>query len=460
MIGIEKGNYAEGSITCHILSLAVPTLFAELVNVLYSVVDRMYIGHMRSEGTLALSAVGVVFPIISFISAFPSLISSGATPIAAIERGKGDDKKAARIMETAFTFSLIISALLTIILFLFKTPLLYMMGADESTISYALDYFSIYVLGTVFVLISVGFNSFITMQGYGMTAMMTVVIGAVLNTILDPLFIYTFSLGVKGAAIATVISQAVSSLYVILFLCGKKSSIRLTRLSLDWGIIKRTLKLGIAGFMFKMTNSLTQAASNMTIVTFSGELSTLYIGAMSIINSTREMVSLPIQSVTVSTQPVMGYNYGAGNSERVCKAIRVMTEIAFFYSLISWAFVMVFPNVLISIFTPDSTLINITVPVMRIYFAVFFMMTLQSAGQTTFVALNHPKSAVFFSLLRKVFLVFPLILILPRLGMGVYGVFYAEAISQLIGASCCYLTMYFTIYRPLKKGTYNWEKYK
>ena len=438
----------------------MPTLFAELVNVLYSVVDRMYIGHMSEVGTLALSAVGVVFPVISFISAFPSLISSGAAAIAAIERGKGDDRKAQSIMETAFTFSLIISAVLSIILFLFRTPLLYMMGADESTIGYALDYFSIYVIGTVFVLISVGFNSFITMQGYGLTAMMTVVIGAVLNTILDPIFIYTFSLGVKGAAIATVISQAVSSIWVIIFLMGKKSSIKLSRLSLDWEIIKRTLKLGVAGFMFKMTNSLTQAASNMTIVSFGGELSTLYIGAMSIINSTREMVSLPIQSVTVSTQPVMGYNYGAGNSGRVCKAIRVMTGIALFYSLLSWAFVLVFPEVLISVFTPDRALVDITVPVMRIYFAVFFMMTFQSAGQTTFVALNHPKNAVFFSLLRKVFLVFPLILILPRLGMGVYGVFYAEAISQLLGASACYLTMYFTIYRPLKKGTYNWEKYR
>ncbi len=455
-----KGNYAEGSITRHILSLAVPTLFAELVNVLYSIVDRMYIGHMGGEGTLALSGVGVVFPIISFISAFPSLISSGATPIAAIERGKGDDKRAGLIMETAFTFSLLISFVLTLLLFIFRTPLLYMMGADESTIKYALDYFSIYVIGTVFVLISVGFNSFITMQGFGVTAMLTVIIGAVLNTILDPIFIYTFSLGVKGAAIATVISQALSSIWVIIFLCGKKSSIRLARLVLDWGIVKKTLKLGVSGFMFKMTNSLTQAASNMTIVAFSGELSTFYIGAMSIINSTREMVSLPIQSVTVSTQPVMGYNYGAHNSDRVCKAIRVMTEIALFYSLISWAFVMFSPEVLISIFTPDITLINITVPVMRIYFAVFFMMTLQSAGQTTFVALNHPKNAVFFSLLRKVFLVFPLILILPRLGMGVYGVFYAEAISQLLGASCCYLTMYLTIYRPLKKETYNWEKYQ
>ncbi len=452
-----KGNYAEGSITRHICRLALPTLMAELVNVLYSIVDRMYIGYMPLDGTLALSGVGVVFPLISFISAFSSLISSGAAPIAAIERGKGRDDSATLIMETAFTFTLLISLVLTVSLFAFRTPLLYWMGADESTIGYASDYFSIYVIGSVFVLISVGFNSFITMQGFGTTGMMTVVIGAVLNTVLDPLFIYVFSLGVKGAAIATVISQAVSSIWVILFLKGKKSTLKLERLIFDWEIIKRILKLGVSGFMFKMTNSLTQAASNMTIRSFGGELSTLYIGAMSIINSTREMVSLPIQSITSSSQPVMGYNYGAGKSDRVCKTIRVMTLSSFSYALLAWAFVMAFPGLLISIFTPDRTLLSLTVPSMRIYFAVFFMMSLQSSGQTTFVGLNHPRSAVFFSLLRKVFLVFPLILILPRIGMGVDGVFYAEAISQLVGASCCYMTMYFTIYRPMKKGYYNYR---
>ncbi len=455
---MTKGNYSEGSITRHILTLAVPTLFAELVNLLYSVVDRMYIGYMPSEGTLALSAVGVVFPLISFISAFPSLISSGASPIAAIERGRGNDREAGLIMETAFTFSLITAMVLTLVLFLFRTPLLYAMGADDTTIGYAVDYFSIYVLGSVFVLISVGFNSFITMQGYGGTGMMTVVIGAVLNTILDPLFIYVFSLGVKGAAVATVISQAVSSLWVISFLRGKKSTLKLDRLVLDRGILKRILKLGISGFMFKMTNSITQAASNITIRTFGGSRSTLYIGAMSIINSTREMVSLPIQSLTSSSQPVMGYNYGAGNGERVCRTIRVMTLSSFSYALLAWAFVMSFPQFLIGIFTPDRELLNITITPMRIYFAVFFMMSLQSSGQTTFVALNRPKNAVFFSLLRKVFLVFPLILILPRIGLGVEGVFYAEALSQLIGASACYATMFFTIYRPIKKGNYSYSR--
>lgn len=454
-----KGNYGEGSLMRHILALAVPTLFADLVNVLYSVVDRMFIGHMKDVGTVALSGVGVVFPLISFISAFASLISTGAAPIAAIERGRGDDRKAERIMETAFTLSLIIGGALTLILFVFRTPVLYMMGADETTIGYAESYFAIYVLGTVFVLISVGFNSFITMQGYGGIGMMTVIIGAVINTILDPLFIFTFNMGVSGAAVATVFSQAVSSAWVVWFLRSRRSAIKIRTLRLDGAIVSRIFKLGISGFMFKMTNSITQAASNMTLSEFGGSLSTLYIGAMSIINSTREMVSLPISAVTSSAQPVMGYNYGAGNSERVCRTIRIMTLTALFYGILAWNLVMLFPSLLISIYTPDTALLELTVPAMRIFFSVFFMMSFQSSGQTTFVALNHPRHAVFFSLLRKVFLVFPLILILPRLSLGVDGVFWAEAVSQLLGASACYLTMFFTIYRPLKRGTYNWEKY-
>ncbi len=459
MTKTEKGNYGEGSLTRHILALAVPTLFADLVNVLYSVVDRMFIGHMKGTGTLALSGVGIVFPLISFISAFASLLSTGAAPIAAIERGKGDDEKAERIMETAFTLSLIIGGVLTLFLFVFRTPVLYMMGAEETTIGYASDYFGIYVLGSVFVLISVGFNSFITMQGYGGFGMMSVVIGAVINTILDPLFIYVFNMGVSGAAIATVFSQAVSSAWVVWFLRSRRSYIKIRKLRLEKDIVTRIFKLGISGFMFKMTNSITQAASNMTLRSFGGSLSTLYIGAMSIINSTREMVSLPISAVTSSAQPVMGYNYGAGKADRVCRTIRIMTVMALCYGILAWAFVMTAPALLISIYTPDSALLEITEPVMRIFFSVFFMMSFQSSGQTTFVGLNHPRHAVFFSLLRKVFLVFPLILILPRLSLGVDGVFWAEAVSQLVGASACYLTMYFTVYRPLRKGTYRWDKY-
>ena len=249
-------------------------------------------------------------------------------------------------------------------------------------------------------------------------------------------------MGVKGAAVATVISQFVSALWVLLFLHSKKSKLRLERLSLDKAILLRVAKLGVSGFMFKMTNSLTQAASNMTLRVFGGSLSTLYIGAMSVINSTREMVSLPISAITSSAQPVISYNYGARKSNRVCKAIKSMTLMTLFYGILIWAFVLAFPQTLISIYTPDKDLINITIPVMRIFFAVFFMMALQSSGQTTFVALNRPRFAVFFSLLRKAILVFPLILILPHLGFGVNGVFLA----------ICYSTMYFVFYRKMKKG--------
>ena len=452
MRSLSKGRYSEGSITLHILSLALPTLLAELVNVLYSIVDRMFIGHIPEEGTLALSGVGVVFPLISFISAFSSLISTGGAPIAAIERGKGDDEKAREIMESSFTFTLIIGGLLTLVLSLFSRPLLFFMGADSSTIEYAIEYFSIYVLGTIFVLISVGFNSFITMQGFGTVGMLTVLIGAILNTILDPVFIYLFDMGVKGASIATVISQAISALWVVLFLSSKRSFLRLTRLSLNLAILKRIIALGISGFMFKMTNSLTQATSNITIRHYGGSLSTLYIGAMSIINSTREMVSLPISSITSSSQPVISYNYGAKKYDRVCMAIKSMTVMTFLYGLISWGFVELFPSILIAIYTPDENLISLTIAVMRIFFIVFFMMAFQSSGQTAFISLNRPRFAVFFSLYRKAILVFPLILLLPRVGLGTNGVFWAEAISQLIGASTCYLTMYFVFYKKLKRG--------
>ncbi len=455
----ERGNYGEGSISRHILSLALPILLADAVNVLYSIVDRAYIGHMQGDGTLALSSVGVVFPLISLITAFASLFSSGAAPIAAIERGKGNDREAEEILNTAFSAALVAGTFLILVLFAFRRPLLFLMGADDATIGYAVDYFSIYVLGSVFVLISTGFNTFITMQGYGTTAMLTVIIGAVLNTVLDPLFIYVLHMGVKGAALATVISQAASALWVILFFLSSRSALKLRGFVLDGGIILRILKLGVSGFMFKLTNSLTQAASNMTIRAYAAGMSTLCIGAMSIINSTREIISLPISAITGAAQPVMAYNSGAGLGKRVMKTIRVMSCLSLGYGIISWIMAMVFPRLFISVFTPDKDLVDVTVPFFRIFFGVYFMMSLQSSGQTTFVSLNHPRSAVFFSLLRKVFLVLPLILILPRLGAGVHGVFYAEAISQLLGASACFGTMLHTIYRPLKNGTYDYGKY-
>lgn len=446
----DKGNFKEGSVFSHILSLAIPTFFAELVNVLYSIVDRMFIGHIPLYGSLALSGVGVTFPLISFISAFASLVSTGGAPLASIKRGERNEEKAQLIMVTSVTFLVVIGVILTILLFIFQRPLLLLMGADSSTLDYAYSYFSVYILGTVFVLISLGANSFINMQGYSVTAMATVIIGALLNTILDPIFIFGFKLGVRGASIATVISQAVSALWVLYFLIFK-APIKLNRFYLDIPTLINIVKLGISGFVFKLTNSLTQGVSNIQLRKYGGADSTLYIGAMSIINSIREMISLPIVSITNSTQPIISFNYGAGENKRVIKAIRIMVLIALSYGLISWALVLLFPSTIIGIFTPDETLVNITVHSAYIYFLAFFMMSFQSSGQTTFISLNKPKRAVFFSLLRKVFLVLPLSLLLPLTRLGVDGVFYAEFFSQLFGASCCFLTMYLTLYRPLKK---------
>lgn len=446
----DKGNFKEGSVLSHILSLAIPTFFAELVNVLYSIVDRMFIGHIPVYGSLALSGVGVTFPLISFISAFASLVSTGGAPLASIKRGEKNEEKAQEIMVTSVTFLMLIGVILTVVLFVFQRPLLLLMGADSSTLDYAHSYFSIYILGTVFVLISLGANSFINMQGYSVTAMVTVIIGAVLNTILDPIFIFVFGLGVRGASIATVISQAFSAFWVLYFLIFK-APIKINRFFLDIPTLINIVKLGVSGFVFKLTNSLTQGVSNIQLRNYGGVDSTLYIGAMSIINSIREMVSLPIIAVTNSTQPIISFNYGAHENKRVIKAIRIMVLIALSYGLISWALVLLFPQLIVGIFTPDLKLVNITVHSMKIYFLAFFMMSFQSSGQTTFISLNKPKRAVFFSLLRKVFLVLPLSLILPLTDLGVDGVFYAEFLSQLLGASCCFLTMYFTLYRPLKK---------
>lgn len=445
-----KGNFKEGSVLSHILSLAIPTFFAELVNVLYSIVDRMFIGHIPLYGSLALSGVGVTFPLISFISAFASLVSTGGAPLASIKRGEKEEEKTQLIMVTSITFLVIIGVILTVLLFIFQRPLLCLMGADSSTLEYAYSYFSIYILGTVFVLISLGANSFINMQGYSVTAMATVIIGALFNTILDPIFIFVFDLGVRGASIATVISQGFSALWVLYFLIFK-APIKLNKFSIDIPTLINIVKLGISGFVFKLTNSLTQGVANIQLRKYGGVDSTLYIGAMSIINSIREMISLPIIAITNSTQPIISFNYGAGENKRVMKAIRIMVLIALSYGLISWALVLLFPATIVSIFTPDVDLINITVHSAKIYFLAFFMMSFQSSGQTTFISLNKPKRAVFFSLLRKVFLVLPLSLILPLTRLGVDGVFYAEFFSQLFGASCCFLTMYFTLYRPLKK---------
>lgn len=447
----EIGNFTQGSISQNIMRLSFPIIVSQIVNVCYNLVDRMYIGRIADIGTAALSSIGITLPLITIISAFASLCGTGGLPLCAITRGSGDDKKAQAIVEVSFTLLLLFAAVLTVSLYLAGSWALTLIGADEETLPYALEYFNIYLIGTVFVLISLGMNPFINVQGFSKVGMGTTLIGAALNMILDPIFIFALGLGIRGAAIATVISQFFGALWVVRFLTGPRASLRLQRLRLEQDLVLSILRLGITGFIFKITNSATQAVVNATLHVYGGSLGTLYIGAMSVINSLREVASQPISGITSGAQSVMGYNYGAKQYGRVSESIRFMLISTLSYNFVAWAIIMIFPSYLTWLFTPDQELINICIPYMRIYFAVFFMMSLQMTGQNTYVGLNKPKLAVFYSLLRKVILVVPLTILLPRTGLGMMGVFYAETFSQLIGASACFLTMVFTIWRKLKR---------
>ena len=447
-----KGDFSQGKVSSLVLRLGLPIMLAELVHVLYNIVDRMYIGHLpEPEGTNALIGLGVCFPLITLIGAFANLCSTGGATLSTIARGEGDDQRAGRIMGTAFTFLLMVGGALMVLLFVTAPWTLTVLGGNDTTLPYALDYFRIYLLGTVPVLISLGMNPFINAQGFPRVGMMTVIIGAALNIVLDPLFIYLLDMGVRGAALATVLSQTASALWVLRFLTGKRPPVRLRRLGIDGTQLKNVLKLGVTGFMFKVTNSVTQAIVNVMLKAWGGPDS-LYIGAMGLINSMREIMSLPINGVTQGGQSVMSYNYGARHYRRVSEGIRFVLLGGLVINTLMWAMVMFFPQPLVRVFTDDEALAALTVRCARIYFGAFPFMALQVTGQHTFVALNHPKHALFFSTLRKLILVAPLTLLLPGMGLGVNGVFWAEFISQLVGASACFTTMYFVIWRKMRRA--------
>ena len=446
-----KGDFSQGRVSGLIIRLGLPIMLAELVHVLYNIVDRVYIGHMENGGTEALTGLGVCFPLITLIGAFANLCSTGGSTLSTIARGQGDNRRAERIMTTAFTFLLMVGGVLSVVMFAAAPTLLRLLGGNETSLPYALPYFQIYVLGTIPVLISMGMNPFINAQGFPRVGMVTVILGAALNIVLDPLFIFVFDLGVRGAALATILSQTVSTLWVLHFLTGKKPILRLRRLGIDGGELKNVMKLGLTGFTFKVTNSVTQAAVNVMLRAWGGPLDQLYIGAMSLINSLREIMSLPLGGVTTSGQSVMSFNYGAKLYRRVSDSIRFILLGGLIINGLMWLLVMFVPRPLIQIFTDDEALIALAVPCARIFFGAFPFMALQVTGQNTFVALNYPKHALFFSLLRKIVLVAPLTLLLPGLGLGVDGVFWAEFISQLVGSTACFTTMYFVIWRKMRE---------
>lgn len=435
--------------------MAVPITLAQLINILYNIVDRMYIGHIDGAGALALTGLGLCLPVISIVMAFSRLAGMGGSPLCSIERGKGNLEEAEHIMGNSFTLLLIFAAALTILGEIFLTPLLYAFGASDSTIGYAVDYARIYLAGNTFVLISLGMNNFINAQGFARMGMITTLLGAVANILLDPLFIFAFGWGVRGAALATVISQAVSALWVLRFLTGKKAILRLRLrcLRLQRDRVRRILSLGFSGFVMALTNSVVQVVCNSVLSTFGGDL---YVGIMTVINSIREVVSMPIQGISGAAEPVLGFNYGAGKPKRVRQGIGFLCICSAAYSLLVWLLIRCIPGGLIRIFNEDPDLIAAGIPALRLYFCMFFMMALQFAGQSTFLALNKSRQAIFFSIFRKVIIVVPLTLWLPYVGnLGASGVFWAEAISNVIGGGACFITMLLTVYRPLGRTAHS-----
>ena len=445
----QTSDFSQGTVSKNILQLAVPMIFAQLVNVLYSVVDRRYIGHLPEVSAAALTGIGLTFPIISIVTAFANLFGTGGAPLFSIARGEGNSKRASHVMASTFVLLILTGILLMGVGFWLKRPALYLFGASDATFPYANDYLTIYLCGSVFVMLSLGMNGFINAQGFGQKGMLTVVIGAVINIVLDPLFIFVFGMGVQGAAIATVISQFVSALWAISFLSGKQALIQLKKedMHLSFPLVREIVALGLSGFIMNVTNSGVQIVCNATLKLFGGDV---YVGAMTIINSLREVAFAPINGLTGAAQPVLGFNYGAKEYARVRQGIKFMSILCVSYTTFIWLCLLIFPRPFIGIFTSDATLLTVTVPAMHIYFFGFFMMALQMSGQTAAVGLGRSKQAIFFSLLRKAFIVIPLTLILPRLfSLGVNGVFLAEPISNFIGGGACFITMLCTIWKEL-----------
>ena len=455
MIRTRKNDFSQGGIAQNILSLAIPLTVAQLTVVLYNVVDRAFIGHIDAIGRDAFTGIGLVMPITYIINAFANLCGTGGAPLCSIARGQGDGKRAARIMGVSFTFLVLLGAGLTVLFYLFHEPFLYLVGGSPETVVHAKSYLLIYLAGTIPVMIGLGMNPFINAQGFGRTGMMTTLLGAVINLALDPLFIFVLGMGVRGAALATVIAQTCSAVWVLAFLTGGKAILRLDResLGLDWPILRRVCGLGLTGFTFSVTNSVVQALGNAQLQTYgalTGGNGNLYVAAMTAITSVREIVFQPIRGLTQGAQPVIGYNYGAGQYSRVRECIRFLTAACLSYNVVIWLLLLAFPHMFILLFNDDPGLLEVGVRTMRVYYAAYGMMSFQMIGQNTCVALGRANSAVCFSLLRKVALVTPLMLLLPRL-WGPYGVFAAEPVSDVIGGLACYVTMMCTVWRDMKR---------
>ena len=445
----KQVDFEKGNIAANIAQTAVPMFVAQILSLLYSIVDRIYIGRIPGEGTAALGGIGLCFPVIMLITAFTNLYGSGGAPLFAIARGSGNNVRAERILNTSFRLEILTGIILTLITAVFGGDILMLFGANEASLVYALPYLNIYICGTIFVMTATGMNPFINAQGFTQTGMLTVTIGAAANIILDPVFIFGFGMGVRGAAIATVISQALSAAFVLRFLFSERSpalyKVKLSPESIlpDAELSMQISGLGTSAFVMQFTNSLVTAVCNNVLMLSGGEL---YVSVMTIISSLRQVLEVPAIAIVEGASPVISYNYGARRSDRVKKSIFIMAAAEFAYTMLGWILIETIPGIMLSVFTSDAVLVEAALPSMHLYFFAFVFMSLQHCAQSTFKAMNKKKKAIFFSLFRKVIIVVPLTIILPHLfGLGISGVFIAEPVSNVVGGTAAFVTMLLTV---------------
>lgn len=442
----KQVDFSKGSVTQNIIRVAAPMLVAQILNLMYNIVDRIYIGRIPGEGLLALGGVGLCFPFISLITAFTNLYGAGGAPLCSIERGRGNQEEAGEIMNTSFYLLVITGVILTVLGSIFCRPVLILFGASEASLPYAMPYMRIYLMGTVFAMVALGMNPFINSQGFANVGMTTIFLGAVTNIVLDPIFIFVFHLGVRGAALATICSQILSAVFVVRFLTGKRAELRISlkrKPSFGKRRVLDIVGLGSASFVMQCTNSLVQIACNRMLGAFGGDV---YISTMTIINSVRQILDTPVLAIADGASPILSYNYGAKRYDNVKKAIRFITLSALVYTGATWVLILLFPEMFIGIFNNDDSLLTVAVPALHIYFFAFIFQALQYSGQTVFKSLNKKKQAIFFSLLRKVVIVVPLTFLLPYVGnLGANGVFVAEPVSNFLGGSACFLAMMLTV---------------
>ncbi len=440
----------EAPVSKLLFTLAIPTITAQLINMLYNIVDRIYIGHMKDIGDLALTGVGVCMPIIMIVSAFAAFISAGGAPRASIFMGKGDNDNAEKTMGSCFTLQVIISLIITAVLLIFHRPLLLSFGASENTIGYASDYMELYAIGTIFVQLTLGMNAYITAQGFAKQGMLSVMIGAITNIVLDPVFIFLFDMGVKGAALATIISQCLSCIWVVSFLCSKSSILRLRpkNLRINLKLTLPCLALGLAPFIMQSSESIISACFNSSLLLYGGDIA---VGAMTILTSVMQFAMMPLQGLAQGSQPIISYNYGAKIPHRVKRTFKLLLISSLVYSTVLWAFIMLFPRTFAGIFTADTTLLEFTEKALRIYCGVLCVFGIQIACQMTFVSLGNAKSSIIVAVMRKFVLLIPLIYILPQLMKDkTMAVYTAEPVADIIAVTFTAVLFFFEFKKAMK----------